>query len=65
MPKCQPARQCSVLLSPCELICLTTQGLLPEPVFSFWLNRDPDAAVGGALVLGGVDPKHFTGEHTW
>lgn len=40
------------------------QGLL-EPVFSFWLNRDPDASTGGELVLGGVDPAHFKGEHTW
>jgi phytepsin len=41
------------------------QGLLAEPVFSFWLNRDPDSHEGGELVLGGVDPTHFTGEHTW
>ena len=42
------------------------QGLLPEPVFSFWLNRnDADGEQGGELVLGGVDPDHFTGEHLW
>lgn len=41
------------------------QGLLAEPVFSFWLNRDPDSKEGGELVLGGVDPSHFIGEHTW
>lgn len=29
------------------------------------LRRDPDATNGGELVLGGVDPAHFTGEHTW
>lgn len=34
-------------------------------MFSFWLNRDPDAAVGGELVLGGMDPAHYKGEHTW
>lgn len=44
---------------------MVDQGLLAEPVFSFWLNRDPTAAVGGELVLGGVDPKHYKGEHTW
>ncbi|EFJ46990.1 hypothetical protein VOLCADRAFT_81669 [Volvox carteri f. nagariensis] len=44
---------------------LVDSGLLSEPVFSFWLNRDSSAAVGGELVLGGVDPAHFTGEHTW
>lgn len=41
------------------------QELLPEPVFSFWLNRKADSEEGGELVLGGVDPKHFKGEHTW
>ncbi len=41
------------------------QGLVEEPVFSFWLNRDPNAKNGGELVLGGVDPAHFVGEHTW
>jgi phytepsin len=42
------------------------QGVLEEPVFSFWLNRNTDEGEqGGELVLGGVDPAHFTGEHTW
>jgi phytepsin len=46
------------------------QGLLPEPVFSFWLNRKPtkqggEEDVGGELILGGVDPDHYTGERTW
>ena len=41
------------------------QGLLPEPVFSFWLNRAHPSGPGGELVLGGVDPSHFTGEHVW
>ena len=37
-----------------------------EPVFSFWLNRDPDDPDhGGELVLGGVDPNHYKGKHTW
>ncbi|KAG1680322.1 hypothetical protein FOA52_015412 [Chlamydomonas sp. UWO 241] len=40
-------------------------GLVDEPVFSFWLNRDPDAPNGGELVLGGVDESHFVGERTW
>jgi phytepsin len=44
---------------------MVEKGLLAEPVFSFWLNRDPDALNGGELLLGGVDPSHFTGEHTW
>eukprot|EP00884_Botryococcus_braunii_P006175 jgi/Botrbrau1/15559/Bobra.0274s0003.1 len=42
------------------------QGLLAEPVFSFWLNRGPSGAkTGGELVLGGIDPAHHKGEHVW
>ncbi|GBG70189.1 hypothetical protein CBR_g6320 [Chara braunii] len=44
---------------------IVDQRLVPEPVFSFWLNRDTSGKVGGEMVLGGVDQKHFTGEHTW
>jgi len=29
------------------------------------LNRDPNAAKGGELVLGGTNPDHFTGEFTY
>ncbi len=42
------------------------QRLVKEPVFSFWLNRDAtDEEHGGELVFGGVDPKHFMGEHVY
>ncbi|XP_052205288.1 cyprosin-like [Diospyros lotus] len=44
---------------------MVEQGLAKEKVFSFWLNRDPDAKEGGEIVFGGVDPKHFKGEHTY
>lgn len=45
---------------------MVDQGLLPEPVFSFWLNRHAeDGEKGGELVLGGVDERHYKGEHTW
>ncbi|KAL0651267.1 hypothetical protein Bca4012_093958 [Brassica carinata] len=41
------------------------QGLIKEPVFSFWLNRNADDEEGGELVFGGVDPKHFKGQHIY
>ncbi|KAL9243497.1 hypothetical protein vseg_017376 [Gypsophila vaccaria] len=41
------------------------QGLIKEPVFSFWLNRHPEEEEGGEIVFGGVDPNHFIGEHTY
>ncbi|KAL3688630.1 hypothetical protein R1sor_014939 [Riccia sorocarpa] len=41
------------------------QNLVQEPVFSFWLNRNADEDVGGELVLGGKDPKHYKGEHVY
>lgn len=44
---------------------MVEQGLVSEEVFSFWLNRDPDAEEGGEIVFGGVDPKHFKGKHTY
>ncbi|CAI9101352.1 OLC1v1038654C1 [Oldenlandia corymbosa var. corymbosa] len=44
---------------------MVNQNLVDEEVFSFWLNRDQDAEEGGELVFGGVDPKHFVGQHTY
>ncbi|KAJ1393305.1 Saposin-like type B, region 1 [Sesbania bispinosa] len=44
---------------------MVEQGLISEKVFSFWLNGDPKAKKGGELVFGGVDPKHFKGDHTY
>ena len=41
------------------------QGLVKDPVFSFWLNRNVEGKQGGELTLGGVDPAHFKGEHVW
>ncbi|CBI39670.3 hypothetical protein VitviT2T_020762 [Vitis vinifera] len=41
------------------------QGLLHEELFSFWLNRNPNANEGGEIVFGGVDKRHFRGKHTF
>jgi len=44
---------------------MVNQGLVQQSVFAFWLNRNPNATVGGELVLGGYDQAHYTGAITW
>ncbi|XP_052194075.1 aspartic proteinase A1-like [Diospyros lotus] len=44
---------------------MVEQGLVEDEVFSFWLNRDSNAKEGGEIVFGGVDKKHFKGDHTY
>ncbi|KAK3188700.1 hypothetical protein Dsin_028261 [Dipteronia sinensis] len=41
------------------------QGHLSQKLFSFWLNRDPYAKVGGEVVFGGFDWRHFNGDHIY
>ncbi|NWS97983.1 CATD protein, partial [Mionectes macconnelli] len=41
------------------------QKLIEKNIFSFYLNRDPSAQPGGELLLGGTDPKYYTGEFRW
>lgn len=41
------------------------QGIIKEPVFSFWLNRNTEEEEGGQIVFGGVDPNHYKGKHTY
>ena len=38
---------------------MLNQGLLDEPVFSFWMGTDPEQ---GEAVFGGVDEKHYKGK---
>nr|AEE69372.1 cathepsin D [Fasciola gigantica] len=44
---------------------MIAQGLVPEPVFSFYLNRNASDPVGGELLLGGIDPNYYTGDITY
>ncbi|KAK1785689.1 hypothetical protein P4O66_019027 [Electrophorus voltai] len=36
--------------------------LLPRNIFSFYINRDPAAEIGGELMLGGFDQQYFDGD---
>lgn len=44
---------------------MVDQGLIKEPVFSFWFNRNAKEEEGGEIVFGGSDPRHYTGNHTY
>lgn len=45
---------------------LLAQKQVASPVFSFWLNRNAsDPTQGGEMLLGGTDPKHYTGDITY
>ncbi|VFQ81722.1 unnamed protein product [Cuscuta campestris] len=44
---------------------MMNQGLVNQPVFSFWLNRNVQDEEGGEIVFGGVDPNHYKGKHTY
>jgi phytepsin len=43
---------------------LLSQKLVSQPIFAFYLNRQ-STGIGGELDLGGVDPKHYTGNFTF
>lgn len=38
---------------------------MSQQIVSFWLNQDPVSKVGGEVVFGGLDWRHFKGEHTY
>jgi len=46
---------------------IVSQGLVTSNVFSFWLNNtsDPNTPTGGAFIMGGTDPKYYTGGITY
>lgn len=41
------------------------QKIIPENVFSFWLDRDPTNPRGGEIIFGGSDPELYEGEVTY
>lgn len=44
---------------------IMNQKLISNNIFSFYLSKDPSAAVGGELLLGGTDSKYYTGNFTY
>ncbi|XP_028359066.1 pepsin B isoform X2 [Phyllostomus discolor] len=41
------------------------QGQLTQPVFSFYFSSQPTYQYGGELILGGVDPRLYSGQIVW
>ncbi|GAB1861136.1 Lysosomal aspartic protease [Camponotus japonicus] len=44
---------------------MVKQGLVSSHIFSFYLNRNSSAELGGEFVLGGSDPAHYEGDFTY
>jgi len=38
---------------------MVDQGVVQQPVFSFWLNRNPDDDFGGEITIGGLDSRRY------
>jgi len=44
---------------------LVNQGEVSDPVFSFWLSKDPNASQGGEITFGGLDDSRYSGDVTY
>ncbi|XP_057958305.1 aspartic proteinase-like [Malania oleifera] len=44
---------------------MVQQSLVSKQIFSFWINRDAKSIIGGEIVFGGIDWRHFRGDHTY
>ncbi|KAM9318947.1 cathepsin D [Pholidichthys leucotaenia] len=44
---------------------IMSQKKVEKNVFSFYLNRDPQTVPGGELLLGGTDPKYYSGDFSY
>jgi cathepsin D len=44
---------------------MVAQGLVPKPIFSFYLNTDQTSVPGGELIFGGSDPEYYRGTFTY
>ncbi|EFN62764.1 Lysosomal aspartic protease [Camponotus floridanus] len=44
---------------------IINQSLVSSRIFSFYLNRDTSADLGGELILGGSDPAYYEGDFTY
>ncbi|KAM3625502.1 uncharacterized protein V6R79_013080 [Siganus canaliculatus] len=44
---------------------MMSQKKVENNVFSFYLNRDPTTEPGGELILGGTDPKYYSGDFNY
>ena len=44
---------------------MVQQGLINQKIFSIWLNHNPNDEYGGEIIFGGIDWRHYKGDHTY